>query len=307
MGNEQTRHVQDKRYPSGNVYSGEMVGNKRHGQGTLTWPDGAKYEGTWKDDFCHGKGRMQFPNGSVYVGSFSSNNMNGQGSLTTVNGEALEGFWEYQGRSDASNTPIGKYRFNGQVVDLKNGNKRAYSGPLAFYLLSGLVSLPNMTDPTEALLPYAVVIADDGKGDAALAEQGRVLFQQGLVAPDTAVAMAVQTAPSSSSSVAYGQPDAAFQKRHPDDHAAYSLLDPRLYLNGLGFNTQPANINQKKQEAVRAQQQQQLMMAQSSSAVPIAVPVVSSPPPPGQVQQGIVVQPQAQPTPQTKPMPPVMF
>lgn len=315
MGNEQIKHVQDRKYPSGNVYSGEMVGNKREGQGTLTWKDGARYEGSWHDDLCHGQGKMSFPNGSVYEGGFVRNNVYGQGKLTTVNGEVLDGFWEYQGRSDTANMPVGKYKFIGELIDVKTGQRRPYNGPLAFYLLSGLVSLPNMPDPMEALFPYAVVLPDDGgKGSSAIAEQGRVLFQQGLSMSDSNVAYAVQTAPSSSSSINYGQPDVALQQRHRDDHVAYSLLDPRLYLASLGVPTQPANINRKKQEAL-----QQAATNQSSSAVPIAVPVEAVSPPPAPVStvpvyaapiqaQGYGGQPQAIPTPQdNKPNQPMVF
>ena len=32
----------------GSVYKGEKLNNERHGQGTLTWPDGSVYTGNWK-------------------------------------------------------------------------------------------------------------------------------------------------------------------------------------------------------------------------------------------------------------------
>jgi hypothetical protein len=276
MGNEQaagaSKQVENHRYASGNLYSGGLLGTKRHGQGTLTWPDGAKYEGSWMNDQCEGMGRLQFPNGSVYEGRFVRNNPYGDGKLTTANGEVLEGFWEYHGRSDQSAVPVGKYKFSGELLDLKTGQRRKLSGPLAFYLQSGLVSLPNM-DPMEAMLPYAVVLLegeqekDGNTGTAQLAEEGRVLFQEGMNAGSVPIAHAVQTATSTSTSVSYGQADPHLQPRHPEDHVAYSLLDPRLYLSSLGFPVQPANINQDRQNAIRQQK------TQSSTGVPIAVPV----------------------------------
>jgi len=274
MGNEQAKSVQNHRYPSGNVYSGEMVGGKRQGQGTLTWPDGATYEGGWLNDLCEGKGHMQFPNGSIYEGGFVRNNPCGSGKLTTVNGEVVEGFWEYQGRSDTSSVAVGKYSFHGELLDLKTGQRRSLVGPLALYLQSGLVSLPNMPDPMESIFPYAAILSSgDDKAtlaNPALAEEGRALFQEGLIAGDVPIAHVVQTAPSTSSSISYGQAEPALQSRHRDDHAAYSLLDPRLYLNSLGVPIQPTNINQQKQDALRYQR---AFGSHPSAHVPVAQPV----------------------------------
>jgi hypothetical protein len=291
MGNEQSKQVENHRYPSGNAYSGALLGKKRHGQGTLVWPDGGKYEGSWVNDQCDGFGRLQFPNGSVYEGRFVRGNPYGDGKLTTANGEVLQGFFEYHGRSDQSAAAVGKYKFVGELLDLKSGHRRKLEGPLAFYLQSGLVSLPNMPDPMEAMLPYAVVLLDgDDKGSASnqLAEEGRVLFQSGMdnAVKDVPVAHAVQTAPSTSASVQYGQADPHLQARHPDDHAAFSLLDPRLYLGSLGFPVQPTNINQSKQDEVRRQRQ-------GADGVPVAVPV--------QQQQGYPTQQD------NRPMQPIAF
>jgi hypothetical protein len=35
-------------YTTGAVYNGEWKGGLRHGSGTMTWPDGARYEGQWE-------------------------------------------------------------------------------------------------------------------------------------------------------------------------------------------------------------------------------------------------------------------
>jgi hypothetical protein len=304
MGNEQAsqrRYVPEYRYPSGNLYSGEMVGNKRSGQGRLVWIDGAKYEGNWENDQCEGAGRLQFPNGSVYEGRFVKNNPYGEGKLTTVNGEALDGFWEYHGRSQQTSASVGKYQFKGDLIDLKTGQRRRYQGPLALYLQSGLVSLPNMADPMEAMFPYAVVLMDgeQDKGEsvatAQLAEEGRALFQEGLSVGDVPIAYAVQTAPSTSSSISYGQADAALGNRHPEDHATFSLLDPRLYLSSLGFNTQPVNINEQRQNQIRGQQQPGF----NGTAVPFAAPA--------QAYAQTSSQPQGVPSAPTKSSQPVVF
>jgi hypothetical protein len=37
-------------YPSGEKYEGEFRDDKRHGQGTMTYPDGGYKTGKWQDD-----------------------------------------------------------------------------------------------------------------------------------------------------------------------------------------------------------------------------------------------------------------
>ena len=39
--------TRDYTYKTGAVYSGQWKGGMRHGWGTMTWDDGAKYEGEW--------------------------------------------------------------------------------------------------------------------------------------------------------------------------------------------------------------------------------------------------------------------
>ncbi len=39
----------------------------------MTWPDGFKYEGEWKDDQRNGKGTLTSNNGVRYVGQWQDN------------------------------------------------------------------------------------------------------------------------------------------------------------------------------------------------------------------------------------------
>ena len=254
MGNSNVRQVPLYTYPSGNTYSGQMLGRKRHGQGTMTWRDGATYTGGWRSDKFEGYGTMRFPNGSVYEGGFAQNNPYGQGSLTTINQEVLRGEWICHGRSDMVAEAAAKYQFTGELIDIKSNTVRPIRGPLAFYLTSGLVSLPTMPDPMRAMLPYAEVVAvtavsseneKDGKIDK-------------YDAPPVAVpvaAHAIQTAPSSSSSISYGNNEMALQERHPDDHARVDILDPVLHLHGLGIpvGVNPYNHNARRQQELQSQ------------------------------------------------------
>ena len=56
--------------PNGDVYVGEEMSGKPHGQGTFTSPNGYKYEGEWKDGEQVGQGTEIFPDGSKGIGEF---------------------------------------------------------------------------------------------------------------------------------------------------------------------------------------------------------------------------------------------
>jgi len=42
----------------------------KHGQGTMEWPNGDKYEGEWISDKLSGQGCLTYHDGSVYRGRF---------------------------------------------------------------------------------------------------------------------------------------------------------------------------------------------------------------------------------------------
>ena len=49
------------------------------GVGIMFWEDGTKYEGQFKLDQPHGKGRKIFSNGEYYIGHFAYGKANGYG------------------------------------------------------------------------------------------------------------------------------------------------------------------------------------------------------------------------------------
>lgn len=49
---------------------GDWVNGKKTGEGVMTWPDGAKYLGQFKDDLQNGRAIYYFPNGIKYVGDW---------------------------------------------------------------------------------------------------------------------------------------------------------------------------------------------------------------------------------------------
>ena len=76
-------------------YVGEYKDGKKHGQGTLTIPDGGKYEGEWKGGKKNGQGTWTYYNGDKYVGEFKDDELwngttydkNGNIYLKYVNGK----------------------------------------------------------------------------------------------------------------------------------------------------------------------------------------------------------------------------
>ena len=51
-------------------YAGELVNDKPHGKGTITYENGDSYEGEWKEGKKHGQGTLFFDDGSKVVGEF---------------------------------------------------------------------------------------------------------------------------------------------------------------------------------------------------------------------------------------------
>jgi len=99
------------------VYSGEVVGGKRHGSGSWYHRSGSKYAGGWKnnvkegigeywlkngdyykggfrDDKLEGEGMYVFADGSVYQGNFAGGNKQGSGVMTFPDGRVHRSAWE---------------------------------------------------------------------------------------------------------------------------------------------------------------------------------------------------------------------
>ena len=47
-------------------YVGELVNDKPHGKGTITYENGDSYEGEWKEGLKEGKGTLNSPDGCKY-------------------------------------------------------------------------------------------------------------------------------------------------------------------------------------------------------------------------------------------------
>ena len=58
--------------PNGDVYVGEIVSGKPHGQGTITYSNGTKYVGEFKDGVPNGQGTMTFSDESKHEGEYKN-------------------------------------------------------------------------------------------------------------------------------------------------------------------------------------------------------------------------------------------
>ena len=81
-------------FTNGDKYVGEFKDGKKNGQGTYTWPDGDKYVGEHKDGKKNGQGTYTFASGNKYVGEYKDGKRDGQGTLTFADGTIDEGIWK---------------------------------------------------------------------------------------------------------------------------------------------------------------------------------------------------------------------
>ena len=65
-------------YPNEEVYEGDWVFGKRHGQGTYYYLDGGSYRGQWENDKINGTGVSLYANGNRYEGEWKDGIIDGQ-------------------------------------------------------------------------------------------------------------------------------------------------------------------------------------------------------------------------------------
>jgi len=74
-------------------YTGAQQRGDRHGKGVQVWPSGSSYEGEWRHDLMHGKGKFSSQDGA-YEGSWVDDKRSGQGKFVRrVDGSVYEGDW----------------------------------------------------------------------------------------------------------------------------------------------------------------------------------------------------------------------
>jgi hypothetical protein len=91
---------------SDGIFWGEVVGDKREGQGTYYYNEGHLYEGNYSNDLKNGLGTFYFSNGDRYEGNWVNDKRNGQGTYFFNNGDRFVGTF-----ADGKTTENGTYSY----------------------------------------------------------------------------------------------------------------------------------------------------------------------------------------------------
>ena len=70
-------------------YDGPAIQGRPHGHGTLTWPDGAYFEGLFEHGLATGKAKFHYPDGRVFMGVYHKGRPQSPGVLMTAEGRIL--------------------------------------------------------------------------------------------------------------------------------------------------------------------------------------------------------------------------
>ena len=100
---------------SNGYYIGDVLNNKRHGKGKMTYNDGDYENGDWRNDnFISGSCKITYNNDDYYIGQYSNGNINGNGEYYYNNGDYYVGDF-YCGKRH------GKGKYNFKNGDYENG------------------------------------------------------------------------------------------------------------------------------------------------------------------------------------------
>ena len=59
-------------FPDGEKYIGGFRNGSRHGRGTNSFASGEQYEGDYSDGMANGQGKYTWPDGREYIGAFQN-------------------------------------------------------------------------------------------------------------------------------------------------------------------------------------------------------------------------------------------
>lgn len=104
VDSERTRvPIRDDKKIFEDVYEGNWLASKRHGDGVEKYGNGDVYTGQFVNGLLHGRGRYDWANGSYYEGMFSLGKKHGTGKLLCRDATAGDDLDELRRRSSVYN------------------------------------------------------------------------------------------------------------------------------------------------------------------------------------------------------------
>lgn len=108
-------------------YKGELVKDKKQGEGEIKYADGAVYAGYWENDLRAGKGKYTWPNGGYYDGEWKNNQINGAGTMVIKGYSAWTCNWKDEIPCDSGVVAYTNgAKYIGGVGGKKDGNSIRY-------------------------------------------------------------------------------------------------------------------------------------------------------------------------------------
>jgi len=86
-------HIVEKSYVDGSKFRGEIVKDKRTGNGIFYYSNGDVYAGEWKEDEFNGFGDYMYCSGEYYRGLLKHGKKHGKGTYYYLNAGEYEGMW----------------------------------------------------------------------------------------------------------------------------------------------------------------------------------------------------------------------
>ena len=117
----------------GRKYVGDWKNSSRHGRGTYTHPNGTKYIGEWKNGNYHGQGTMRYSHGDRYKGEWKNGIYHGQGTMRYSYGDKYVGQFkdgEPNGKGILKTHWGTKFEgiFDTEIREIKDGERIIWNG-----------------------------------------------------------------------------------------------------------------------------------------------------------------------------------
>ncbi|XP_066983934.1 alsin isoform X4 [Macrobrachium rosenbergii] len=114
------------------TYNGQWFCGKLHGEGTMAWPDGRRYEGQFRQGVYQGLGRLEVPSAggvTVYEGMWKNGKLEGKGIIRYANKDVYIGYLRES--QPHGHGELKKGRFSSQAASVytgewSNGTKHGY-------------------------------------------------------------------------------------------------------------------------------------------------------------------------------------